>query len=90
VHQLLGRIGATRHPVKVAEPQPAAPAQAAPAAAAATSGEEAADAVFDAQDAAFARGLMDTHRAPQEAVDQSNAEAPQAPSRAQPTVPKDS
>jgi hypothetical protein len=76
--------------VKVAEPQPAAPAQAAAAAAAVTSSDEAADAVFDAQDAAFALGLMDTHRAPQEAVETPNAEAAPESSPAQPTLPKNS
>ena len=90
VHQLLEGVGATRRPAKLADAKPAAPAQAVPGIQAVTAGDDSAEAVFDAQDAAFARGLMNTHRAPQESVDQPDAEPLQELPSAQPAAPTDS
>jgi hypothetical protein len=90
VHHLLEGIRATPRPAKLPDPKPAAPVQAVSATPAATAGDEADDAVFDAQDAAFAAGLMDTHRAPGESDDQADAASPQPLPQRQPAEPQDS
>jgi len=89
VHQLLG-ARATPLPENRPDPKAVAPAQAVSVTQAVTAAEQPGDAVFDAQDAAFARGLMDTHHAPQEPVAQADAAQPQELPRSQPADPDNS
>ena len=91
VHHLLeGGNGAAPLPGNLPDAKTVAPVPAVPVMPALTAGDESGDDVFDAQDAAFACGLMDTHGAPRESVDQADADPTQELPQAQPAAPEDS
>jgi len=88
VHRLLESTGATPLPENLSDPEMVASVEAVSEIQTLTAVDEQADGVFDAQDAAFARCLMSTHRAPRESVDQT--EAQQELPQPQPAAPQDS
>jgi hypothetical protein len=84
VHQLLEGTSAAPLPANLSDPKTAAAVQAVSATQALTADDESSDAVFDAQDAAFARSLMSTDGAPRESADEADAESPQELPKTQP------
>ena len=83
VQRLLEVTHATPRSENLPAPETVAVVQTVSETQAVTAADQSADAVFDAQDAAFARRLMSTHHAPRESVEKADAEPaeelPQAP-----------
>jgi len=89
VHQLLGGVSGTSRAETHTAPAPVAAAQSAAPMPALPAGDESADAVFDAQDAAFASRLMSTHRAPEESGEPADAQPSQEGANPQHTASED-